>query len=398
MLDNSVENLLYYSSTSTNSGSYELKLTFKYGANADMAQVNVQNAVKLAEPVLPQEVRTRGIVTTKQSTDVLGMFSFTADTDKMTLRELANYVKMNVKDEIARVDGVSFVQVFTQDDYSMRIWLDSLRMSAIGVSPQEVAQAIMSQNQQAAAGSVGVERSNDMMQYKINVHGRLNDPEEYKNIIVRSDGKGNVIRLGDIANVEKGSEGYSSSAKTNGKPSVAMAVFRLNDANALDTITGIRKRLEELSVRFPDGVHYFQEYDPTKFIKISLEEIVITLIIALALVVIVTYLFLQNWRATIIPAIAIPVSLLGTFPFLMALGFSINTLTMFGLILVIGSLVDDAIDMLLWRHGRANLHPVCRYDVHCFVFVNRQCVDALSGIVRFDSSQTEQTDVLFRPV
>ena len=341
--DNSVENLLYYSSTSTNSGSYQLNLTFAYGTNSDMAQVNVQNAVKLAEPVLPQEVRTRGIVTTKQSTDILGMFSFTADTDKMSLRELANYVKMNVKDEVARVDGVSYVQVFTLDDYSMRIWLDSLRMSAIGVSPQEVAQAIMSQNQQAAAGSVGVERSNDLMQYKINVHGRLNDPEEYKNIIVRSDGKGNVIRLGDIANVELGSEGYAASAKTNGKPSVAMAVFRLDKANALDTILGIRKRLQELSVRFPDGVHYFQEYDPTKFIKISLEEIVWTLIIALALVVIVTYLFLQNWRATIIPAIAIPVSLLGTFPFLLALGFSINTLTMFGLILVIGSLVDDAI-------------------------------------------------------
>ena len=281
---NSVENLLYYSSTSTNSGSYELKLTFNYGTNADMAQVNVQNAVKLAEPVLPQEVRTRGIVTTKQSTDILGMFSFTADTEKMSLRELANYVKMNVKDEVARVDGVSYVQVFTLDDYSMRIWLDSLRMSAIGVSTQEVAQAIMSQNQQAAAGSVGVERSNDMMQYKINVHGRLNDPEEYKNIIVRSDGKGNVIRLGDIATVELGSEGYAASAKTNGKPSVAMAVFRLDKANALDTIMGIRKRLEELSVRFPDGVHYFQEYDPTKFIKISLEEIVITLVIALALV------------------------------------------------------------------------------------------------------------------
>lgn len=340
---NGVENLLYYSSTSTNSGSYQLNLTFAYGTNSDMAQVNVQNAVKLAEPVLPQEVRTRGIVTTKQSTDILGMFSFTADEGKMSLRELANYVKMNVKDEVARVDGVSYVQVFTQDDYSMRIWLDSLRMSAIGVSTQEVAQAILSQNQQAAAGSVGVERSNDLMQYKINVHGRLNDPEEYKNIIVRSDGKGNVIRLGDIATVELGSEGYSSSARTNGKPSVALAVFRLDKANALDTILRIRNKLEELSVRFPDGVHYFQEYDPTKFIRISLNEIVETLIIALILVVVVTYLFLQNWRATLIPAIAIPVSLMGTFPCLLALNFSINTLTMFGLILVIGSLVDDAI-------------------------------------------------------
>ena len=340
---NGVENLLYYSSTSTNSGSYQLNLTFSYGTNSDMAQVNVQNAVKLAEPILPQEVRTRGIVITKQSSDILGMFSFTADTSKMSLRELANYVKMNVKDEIARVDGVSYVQVFTQDDYSMRIWLDSLRMSAIGVSAQEVSQAILSQNQQAAAGSVGVERSNDLMQYKINVHGRLNDPEEYKNIIVRSDGKGNVIRLGDIASIQLGSEGYSASAKANGVPTVALAVYRLDEANALNTIRLIRSKLEELSVNFPDGIKYFQEYDPTKFIEISLKEIVETLVVALILVIIVTYVFLQNWRAALIPSIAIPVSLMGTFPFLLLLGFSVNTLTMFGLILVIGSLVDDAI-------------------------------------------------------
>lgn len=340
---NGVENLMYYQSTSTNSGGYELTLTFKYGTDSDIAQVNVQNAVKLAEPVLPQEVRTRGIITTKQSTDILGMISFTADPEKMSIRELANYIKMNVKDPVARTDGVSAVQVFTKDDYSMRIWLDSLRMSAMGVSAQEVSAAIMSQNQQAAAGAVGVERSNDYMQYKINVRGRLNLPEEYRNIIVRSDGEGNVVRLRDIAQVELGSEGYLSSARSNGVPSVAMAIFRLDKANALGTISRVNSKLQDLSKRFPEGVSYAMEYDPTKFIVISLEEIVWTLISALALVVAVTYLFLQDWRATLIPAIAIPVSLLGTFPFLLALGFSINTLTMFGLILVIGSLVDDAI-------------------------------------------------------
>lgn len=342
---NGVENVLYYQSTSDNYGNYQLDITFRYGVDADIAQVNVQNAVKLAEPVLPQEVKLFGITTRKQSPDILCMIAYETDPEKtdMSLLELYNLVKTDVKDVVARTEGVSQVQVFGTRDYSMRVWLDSLRMSAIGISSQEVSSAIQSQNLQAAAGSVGDEGSSHFLQFKINVQGRLKTAEEFENIIIRSDGHGNVVKLRDIARVELGAENYGGLSHSNGRECVCFAAFRTDGANALKTIQNIVKALDRIQVRLPDGVHYKVEYNPSDFIIISMREIVSTLIEALILVVGVTYLFLQNWRATIIPAIAIPVSLIGTFPFLLAMGFTINVLTMFGLILVIGSLVDDAI-------------------------------------------------------
>ncbi|MDO4576256.1 MAG: efflux RND transporter permease subunit [Planctomycetia bacterium] len=347
---NGLEDLLYFTSTSDNGGNYELTIYFKYGTDSDIAQVNVQNQVKLAEPILPSEVKSLGIRVFKRSSDILSVLAFQADPEKFKVDspekltvELANYVKTNVRDNIARVDGVAFAMAFTDQYYSMRVWLDPLTMSAMGISAAEVAAAIQSQNIQAAAGSVGIEESNDLMQYKINVKGRLKTAEEFENIIVRSDGEGNIVKLGDISHVEIGSESYAGSATVNGQDMVPVVIFRNTDSNALATVQAVQEEVERLSKDFPEGLTYKVQYDPTRFIVISLREIVQTLIEALILVIAVTYLFLQDWRATLIPAIAIPVSLLGTFPFLLALGFSINVLTMFGLILVIGSLVDDAI-------------------------------------------------------
>ncbi len=340
---NGLDDLLYFSSSSDDSGSYQLQISFKYGADIDMAQVNVQNAIKRAEPVLPVEVKTQGIEVIKMSTDILGVFAFKADPDKMSILKLSNFIRTQIKDELTRVDGVSQTEIFTPYNYSMRIWLDPIRMSAIGISANEVSAAILGQNVQAAAGSVGVESSNDLMQYKINVKGRLKSSEEFSDIIVRNDTDGSIVKLSDISTIELGSESYAGNSLSNGEESVALAVYRNNEANALKTLTSVKKRLVELSKRFPEGVRYELSFDPTEFITISIREIVWTIVLALVLVVLVTWIFLQNWRATIIPTIAIPVSLLGTFPFMLAIGYSINVLTMFGLILVIGSLVDDAI-------------------------------------------------------
>lgn len=340
---NGLEDLLYFTSTSDNSGNYQLTIFFKYGTDSDIAQVNVQNAVKLVEPVLPAEVKALGINVYKRSADILSVFAFSADPEKMSVLELANYVKTNVRDNVARVDGVAFAMAFSDQHYSMRVWLDPLMMSSMGISAQEVSAAIQGQNIQAAAGSVGIEESNDYLQYKINVKGRLKTAHEFENIVVRSDGEGGIVKLGDISRVEIGSESYAGSAMVDGRDMVPVVIFRNTDSNALATVQAAKEEIERLSKSFPEGMEYKIQYDPTRFIVVSLREIVQTLVVALLLVIAVTYLFLQDWRATIIPALAIPVSLLGTFPFLLAMGFSINVLTMFGLILVIGSLVDDAI-------------------------------------------------------
>jgi len=339
---NGLEKLLYYKSTSSNTGRYELNVYFQYGADGDISQVNVQNAVSRAQPVLPAEVKQYGVTVKKRSSDMLSVFSFESET--LNVRDLASYVKMHILDEVARVDGVSDAMMWSNEFYSMRIWLDPAKMAAMGVSTSEVATAIQGQNLQAAAGSVGIEASNDLMQYKINVKGRLKTEEEFGEIVVRADGKGNIVKLSEIAKIELGSESYADISKQDGRTCVPLVIFRTPGSNALNTVEGAIAKIEALKPEFEkSGITYQIAYDPTKFIVISLEEIVQTLGEALFLVVLVTFIFLQDWRATIIPSIAIPVSLLGTFPFLYVMNFSINTLTMFGLILVIGSLVDDAI-------------------------------------------------------
>lgn len=340
---NGVENLLYFSSTSDNSGLYRCTVTFKSGTNSDIAMVNVQNAVRRAEPKLPSEVISYGINVRKRSTDMLGVISFMTDYSKLTILELSNFVTSQVRDPITRINGIAEAELLATQEYSMRIWLDSRRMSALGISHADIISAVQSQNSMGAVGAIGNQGSSKYIEYKLDVQGRLKTSDEFSEIIVKSDGQGNVVRLRDIARIDLGSKDYYGSVFLNGEESVGLAIYRNDDANALATIQTVRNYLEKASKRFPQGVSYTISYDPTEFITISIKEIVTTLVVALILVVLITYLFLQDWRATLVPTLAIPVSLMATFPFMLAIGFSINVLTMFGLILVIGSLVDDAI-------------------------------------------------------
>ena len=291
--------------------------------------VNVQNAIKRAEPKLPAEVTKVGVTVAKRSSDILAMISFLSDGTKLNAIQLCNYVTVNIKDPIARLDGVAAVSILATKEYSMRIWMDPLRMSAIGITTQEIVSAINSQNIQAAAGSIGNENSNDFVEYKVNMLGRLKTPEQFGEMIIRDDGEGNIVRLRDIARIELGAKSYSGEVYLNNKECVGTAIYRLDDSNALDTIDRVKKELDKLSKSFPDGVSYQITYDPTEFIRVTMSEIVTTLVVALLLVIAITYLFLQDWRATLIPTLAIPVALMATFPFFLIFGYSINVLTMF---------------------------------------------------------------------
>ena len=340
---NGLENLLYFSSTCDNSGLYECMITFKPGTNPDMDLVNTQNAIKRAEPLLPEDVQRVGIQCMKRTGDILAMFAFTTDGTVMSNAELNNYLGTYVKDFISRVDGVSDVNVLGAQTYAMRIWIDPIRLAGLGLSTDDIARAVQSQNIQAAAGTLGSEGSNLYQVYKINVKGRLKTAEEFGDIVLRHDANGNVLHLKDIAKVELGQATYDAFAWNDGKQSVGMMIFRNSDANAVATVKRARAELDRIAKSFPEGVSYKVQYDPTEFISATMKEIVTTLALALLLVVLITYVFLQDWRATLIPTVAIPVALMATFPVMKVIDYSINTLTLFGLILVIGSLVDDAI-------------------------------------------------------
>jgi hydrophobe/amphiphile efflux-1 (HAE1) family protein len=341
---NGLENMLYYSSTCDNSGSYSCSVTFKSGVNGDIAMVNVQNAIKRAEAQLPTDVQRVGVSVTKRSSDVLAMYAFQTDGSAMSDMQLNNYVSTTVKDTISRIDGVASTEIMGGLIYAMRIWLDPVRMAGLGISADDVAAAVKAQNIQAAAGNIGSEGSGKYLEYKLNIKGRLKTADEFDSIVVRTDADGSTVRLHDIARVELGAKTYNQTAHFNGGNSMTgIGIYRNNDANALATVRRVKAKLAEMSTRFPKGVTYSVAYDPTAFIIISMREIVTTLIVALLLVVVITYLFLQDWRATLVPSIAIPISLLGTFPFMYILDYSVNVLTMFGLVLVVGSLCDDAI-------------------------------------------------------
>lgn len=340
---NGIEDLLYFKSESDNNGNYTLTLTFKPGINSDIAQVNVQNAVQRAEAQLPDTVKQIGVVTKKQSTDMVGVYAFLTNGKKLSQLELANYVRMNVKDPFARLPGMGYVEILGERNYSMRIWLDPLKMAAMNLTPEIVISKLNSQNIAAAAGSIGTEKANPYLQMKLDVTGRLKDTDEFAGIVIATGPKGEQVTLGDIARLELGAERYTDEGFFNGEPCVAMAIYRQDGANAVELVRNANKLLDELRTRFPEGVQGFISYDPTNYIMVNVKEIAETLVMTLLLVIAITYIFLQDWRATIVPALAIPVSLLGTFFVMSLLGFSINVLTMFGLILVIGSLVDDAI-------------------------------------------------------
>ncbi|MDR1491495.1 MAG: efflux RND transporter permease subunit [Planctomycetaceae bacterium] len=343
---NSVEGLSYFSSNSDNLGNYNLTLIFESGTDPDMALVNVNNAIKRAERLLPNEVIMNGLLSFKRTADFLGIVAFTGDQEKnpeLTDLFMSNYVANNIKDAVTRIDGVGQAFIFGESKYSMRVWLDPLKMRALNVSPEEVQAAIRGQNIQAATGSLGTEGASNAMQFKLNAQGRLKEASEFENIIVRSGAQGRQIRLSDVATVELGQETYAGKPTFNGNPAVMMAVMKLSEGNAVDIIDKTRALIGELEKNFPEGMTWTIPYDTTKFIRSAMSEIIETLVLTFILVVLITYIFLQDWRATIVPAVAIPVSLIGTFLFLYVVGMSINTLTMFALILVIGSVVDDAI-------------------------------------------------------
>lgn len=339
---NGVDDMIYFSSNSEDNGNFYAQIYFKPGTDTDIAMVNVQNAVKRAEPSLPSEVTRQGVQVNKRSSDMLCYYAFLTDGSEMSSMELNNYVSKNIADAIARVDGVGSVTVMG-DTYAMRLWLDTQRMDALGVSAAEVNAAVSAQNVQATAGSVGGERANPYVQYRINTTGRLATPEEFENIIVRIDGNGNILRIRDIGHAELGAQQTSFIGEYNGKNAVGLLIYRDTGANSVEAVKRVKEELKRWEARLPKGVEYHLTYDPTESVVVSLKETAQTLVVTLFLVIFITYLFLQDWRATIVPSVAIPVALLGTFPFIYALGFSINTLTLFGLVLVIGSLVDDAI-------------------------------------------------------
>ena len=340
---NVVEGLSYYTSTCDSLGGYSCTLTFESGTNPDLAMVNVQNAVKRAEPLLPSEVQRTGVDVAKQTSSFIAIYAFTTDGSNVSPLELGDYVSRTVKDRLTRVLGVSSVSVHGAKDYAMRIWLNPVRMAALGISTEEVESAISAQNLQAAPGDIGADGANAGRTYKLTTRGRLKKAPDFASIVVRTDENGGVTRISDIARVELGASGYAQSATLDGKEACYIDVYRQTGANALATARSVKAEMAALKKSFAPGVECVVAYDPTLYINMSLKEIVSTLFLALLAVVVITALFLQDIRATLVPCAAIPISLLATLPVLLALGYSINLLTMLGLVLVIGSLCDDAI-------------------------------------------------------
>jgi multidrug efflux pump len=340
---NGVENMLYMSSQSTSDGSLTLTITFKIGTNIEQAETQVQNRVQRSLPRLPEEVRRIGVTTAKSSpslTMVVNMFSPDNSLDELYQR---NYSTLNIKDELARISGMGEVIVFGGGDYAMRIWVDPLKLAGRGLTASDVVNAIREQNQQAAAGVIGAPpSSNAPFQINVTTKGRLETEQEFGEIIVRAN-EGAVVRLKDVARMELGGNAYALRSKLNTKASVAIAVFQSPTANALQLSNDVRSKMNELKASFPAGLDYEIAYDPTQFVRASINAVVSTLLEAVALVVLVVIVFLQTWRASIIPLLAVPVSIVGTFAVMLAFGFSINTLTLFGLVLAIGIVVDDAI-------------------------------------------------------
>ena len=340
---NAVDDIWYYKSNANAKGAYNCYCVFRPGTPSNIALVNVQNAVKRAEPKLPTEVTQSGIVVRKSPEDRMVMYMFMTDGREMDLMELSNFVEKQVADDLARMDGVALVSSGGRT-YAMRIWLDPVRLAGLNVSIAEIKDAIESQNVQAAAGTVGGEYANKYLSFKLNVKGRLKTKEEFENIVIRTNPEtGAQVLVKDVARVELGCKGYTVRSRFNENPAVWLEVYKAPEANAVATAERVKKEVDKWIARMPPGVVGVLADDSTAFTKVFLKETFNTLIVALILVVLITYLFLQDWRATLIPSLAIPISLLGTFAVLQPIGFTLNVLTMFGLILVIGSLVDDAI-------------------------------------------------------
>jgi HAE1 family hydrophobic/amphiphilic exporter-1/multidrug efflux pump len=345
---NGVEGMTFFNSSAAADGSLTITVTFEVGTNADMATVNVSNRVKAAEPRLPDDVRKNGVVVQKRSMDILMAVGLRATSAEVNTLFLSNYASINIVDELKRLQGVGDAGIFAPLDYSMRIWLKPDRMAQLGVSTSDIAAAIRAQNAQYATGKIGQNPApkDQQLTYTVVAKGRLSTPEDFGKIVLRASGSGGTLHLSDVARIELGAVGYDAFVNMDGKPAIGIRIILQTGANALATAERVRARMEELSAKFPKGMEYVIPFDTTRFVKASIKEVITTLAEAALLVVLVVYIFLQSWRATLIPMIAVPVSLIGTFAGLWLFGFSINTLTLFAMVLAIGIVVDDAIVVL----------------------------------------------------
>lgn len=326
---NGVEKMIFLSSTSSANGTVTINVTFDVGTDVDAAAVNVQNRVRLAEPRLPLEVRRIGVTVQKSSSSFLQVIALQSPESRHDAVYLSNYATIHLLDSLKRIPGAANVQVFGAKDYAMRVWLRLDRLNQLKLAPTEVIAAIQEQNAQFAAGKIGQEpaANGQELTYTLTTQGRLKDAREFENIILRANPDGSLLRLKDVARVELGAKDYDFSGKVNGQPATLIGVFLQSGANALDTARAVRASMDELSTRFPAGVSYSIPYDTTRFVEVSIREVVKTLAEAMLLVFLVVYLFLGNWRASVIPFLAVPVSLIGAFAGLWLLGYSINTLT-----------------------------------------------------------------------
>ena len=356
-----IDNLLYFDSTSTNDGHMSIRLTFQIGTNVDIAQVQAQNRQKLAEPQLPPEVVRQGITVKKMSPDLLAVMVMQSDDPQQDAFFLSNFVTLRILDNIKRLPGVGDALVFGQQNYSMRLILDPVRMAQLSLTPTDIANVVREQNRDFPAGTIGREPMPVATELTLPLitDGRMSDVREFEEMIVRALPNGSMVRLKDVARVELGAQSYVLEGRYNRKPTALLLTFLSPGANALDTVKRVRAEMERMKRVFPPGVTYDMPYDTTRFVEVSIHEVIVTLRDAMILVLLVVYLFLQSWRATLIPALAVPVSLIGTFAGMAALGFSINTLTLFGLVLAIGIVVDDAIVVVenVERHMASGLSP-----------------------------------------
>ncbi len=343
---NGVDNMIYMESKSSDDGTMELTVTFEVGVDVDMSTVLVQNRASIADPKLPEDVKRQGVTTQKKSTTMVLMVNLLDTTGAETYDEIyiSNYINLNIKDVLGRVPGVAKVNVMGAKDYGMRLWLDPERLKARNLTTNDVVNAIREQNVQVAAGQIGAPptQGSQNFQYTVNTMGRLSDAEQFEDMVLKVE-DGRLLRVRDVARVELGAQAYSWYVELNGQPSIGMAIYQLPGANALQIADGVRAEMERLSQRFPDGLEHVIAYDFTRAIDASIAEVVETLFIAVALVIFTVFIFLQDFRTTLIPSATIPVSLIGTFAVMMGLGLSINTLTLFGIVLAIGIVVDDAI-------------------------------------------------------
>jgi multidrug efflux pump len=342
---NGVEDMMYMVSQSNNDGSYTLTATFKPGVNLNFAQVLVQNRINLALPLLPDVVKQAGVTTRKRNPDILMVVAIYSPNGRYDLLYLSNFATIKLKDEVARVDGVGDCQMFGQQDYSMRIWVDPERLAALNMTAYDVTNALAEQNRQVALGHIGQQPTPAGQPYEFTLKtvGRLVDPAEFDDIVLRTDPDGRKVRIKDIGHTDLAARNEDTTSKLDAKYNASLAVFALPDANALNVADAVVKRMDELKKSFPEDIDYAISLDMTPFIRESINEVFRTLFEAVVLVALVVLLFLQNWRSAIIPLVAVPVAVVGTFAVMAVIGFSLNNLTLFGLVLAIGIVVDDAI-------------------------------------------------------